>query len=290
MKKTSYRFFRYGCGFLLLCSLSSISAQRHGYASVDEYDLGARLGVFFVSSTSLYIHGEGFRDVEISDYETNPDNPNTTPLRLSDANFASFQTGLSLGFVSMKDKAWGLGVEGDLLIFDNPSIMQFAAFVNYSLFGGENYLIGPYAKLGYTTFSYELQKVRSPELIELSLLERNRGKDAVDLRDGDRLSLQSEAIYLQFGLHFLIILQPNFSLFAQIGYQNEINVSKGLRLETEGVRRDKISGLDQQDAFHMDLDDASLVELGTNTPARLTPELNVGPWYLSLGVAYTFAF
>ena len=271
-----------------------VMAQNRNYDTYDEIDSLPRFYSFYVGGAGLLIKGTGFRDVDISDYEANPTSPNSARVKLSRSNFDALQGGLALGFMSMKAGGWGFGGEGEFFIFDNSSVLQFAVYANYGLFFIENIVLGPYAKLGYSLLSVEFDKVNSntSNPVELSRVARNRGRNAVDVREGDVLKGKSEAFYAQFGLHILLRIQEDFSLFLQVGYQNEIDVSKKLELQVNGVRREKseITGQvrDVESSFRISFDDRALVNSGTNEPARLNPALKTGPWYFSLSAGYTF--
>ncbi len=288
-------YFSFFLAIFILFAGESLQAQYDKYSGYDKYNASTRIGVFYAAASSIFVEGKGFRDVQISDHEATPNNPNDVKridLNPSPANYQDFIGGIALGFVTMGSDQWGFGGEFEFFGFDNPSIIQYAAFINYGLYSNisGNLIIGPYAKIGYTSLSVELAKARTNETVRLSNVERLRARDAVDVSDGDTFSAKSEAIYVQFGLHFLYRLKKNFSAFLQIGVQNEINKSKELSLQVEGSRENPVTKRRERGDFSIDFDDRAIVESGTNDPARLDPDITTGPYYFSLGLGYTFDF
>ncbi len=291
MKLLSYPIFCAIFVFLIGTAHHVIAAPAYErYSKYDEYDTDTRLGLFFLGGSALYVKGSGFKDVEFTDQEAPMSPDNRAYANLSKANYDAVLGGVSLGFVTMKANGWGIGGELEYIGFNQPIVTQIAGFINYGMIGGDSYIIGPYAKLGHSSLKGTIGKARTTTPVRLSQIERLRTQNAVDIQDGSEFTVEAESIYAQFGLHFLFRIKSNFSLFLQVGFQNEINVSKELSIEVEGTREDALTGRDVESSFEIEPDDRSIVVPGTDTPARLEPEIELGPWYASLGVAYTFEF
>ena len=282
--------------FSVLFSLSlspSLFAQYEDYSDFEEFDTQKRLGLFHVSSVGLQIRGRGFQDVQISDYEATPMDSSDVQrmdLALGDSNYDKFEAGLSLGFITMKLHGWGGGFDLEYLVFENPSIIQYAAFLNYGILSWGGCLLGTYAKIGRTEVEVDLTKAEGAMPVRLSEIERLQGRGPVDIYDGNKLSTESKATYAQFGLQLIYRAKNNLAFYFQLGYQNEINVSKEIQLKIEGQRTNPATMLPEDASSHLEFDDRSIVIPNTETPARLEPELTTGPWYFSLGIGYPFYF
>ena len=295
--------------FFTFLSLTPLLAQYEQYSGYGEYDSGGRLGLVYIGAPFVYLRGEGFQDVYISEPIREGEEDNKARVNLSEGNFEKFHQGIGIGFVTMKAASWGGGAEIEFLGFENPFMWQAAAYVNYGLVSRDWFIIAPYFKLGYNSINIDLGKaeIQDNKTIKLSEWEHLNGKNAVDVSDGDKFSTESSAIFIQSGLQIAFLLQPNFSVFFQIGIQNDIDISQNLKLDVEGNKEVKEEKVDPdtgkpstetnnvRGSTELDFDDASLVKLGTAdndkpTPARLDPSFRTGPWYFSLNVAYTFGF
>ena len=287
--------------------LSSLSAQ------YDSYDYTDRFSFVYGTVPIISVNGSGFRDVQISDHNGTSDDSMVTPrapkvanVNLSDANYDNeFRNGVGVGIGSIQAFNWGFGGEFEFIGFENPQIWQVAGFLNYGVIGAGGFIVGPYAKFGYTSMSVELTEIErdDSELVELSRLERFQGKNAVDIGDGNKLRTTTNAIFVQFGLHFAFRAENNLVIFCQAGYHNEIDIFKGLgsdealTLELEGTRKEEVTDISgnptgetatQDGTFEIEIDDQVLVNKGTQTPARLDPTLETGPWYFSVGIGFPF--
>ena len=278
------------CGLVLP---SALLAQ-YDYSEYEEFDPEKRVGLFYASGTALYIQGKGFRDVQISDYERTPMDSNdiqASNVSLSDSNYNDFRAGVSLGFITMENYAWGGGFEVEYIGFQNPIIFQYAAFLNYGVLGGDHFILAPYVKIGRTSSDIILANVQSTDAVRLSEVERLRGVGAaVDVYDGNELKTETEAFYLQFGLQLIYRPRNNIAFYFQLGYQNEIDITKEAKLNVEGRRTNPVTNRQEPASFTLDFDDRAIVEPNTNTPARLNPTLTTGPLYFSMGIGYPFDF
>ena len=272
---------------------SALLAQYERYSGYESFDPETRIGLFYVAGTGVYIQGTGFRDIQLSDHERTPMDASDTQrmdVALGESNYNDFRGGISFGFNTMKLHGWGGGVEFDYIGFENPIIIQYAAFLNYGAWSRGSILLGPYAKVGRTSVEVELAKARGETPVRLSEIERLQGRDPVDVYDGNKFTTEFEAVYVQFGLQLVYRPQDNVALYFQLGYQNEIDVTQESRLKIDGRRTNSITGHDETGSFTVDFDDRTLVEPNTDDPARLNPVLSTGPWYFSIGVGYPFNF
>ena len=292
-KKNPFTLLAFLALAFVLTLPSALLAQYERYSGYEDFDPEKRMGLFHVSSAVVQIQGIGFRDVQISDYERTPMDSSDierADVALSESNYDDFRAGISIGFITMKKDSYGGGFEFEYIGFENPIIIQYAVFLNYGIWAVNKFLLGPYAKIGSNKIDVLLAKAQTKEAVRLSEVERLQGENPVDVYDGNELKTESEAIYAQFGLQLIYRFKANLALYFQLGYQNEIDITKELRLNIEGRRTNLTTGREDTASSTLDFDDRALVEPNTDTPARLAPELKTGPLYFSVGVGYPFDF
>ncbi len=270
--------------FCFLLALEGLSAQ---YVNVDSnnYNDGGRFFGIYISGSSLYVRGKNFENIELSDYEASSDNPDEVFIRASQGNINSARGGFGIGFITLKPGSVGGGLEGEFFYFDNPRIWNFGAFINFDLLDQSKIQLAPYFKLGATGIDMLLGTVQaSPGVnnIDLTQIDRFRGRGAVDVRAGDELKIVETSLYYQSGFQFNYRISHLISLFVQAGYHEAYY--RDFKLQVTGAKN-----YFEEGSFELDVDDPAIVKPGTIEPANLDPEIRIGPLYLSFGINFVLS-